>query len=306
MIAAGIDLGGTKIETQIFDANWHRISAHRVPTPTTYSALVEAIALEIHWAKAQAGDVPTGICAPGQINPATNLALTANLPASGQPLPTDIARAAGKPITYLNDGRAQALSEAIFGQAKGYATALTLNLGTGISGGIVAHGQLLPAATGTGGEVGHFALAATPMLKHALPLLPCGCGRIGCVETLISGPGLTRIAKEKTGQTLKAQHITTHRHTDPALAAVWHIWCDLVTEWLVTLTLTVDPACIVFAGGLAQAPGLIPDLTTALHSAQLGDFPIPKLLLAEGGDATGARGAAYAAWSAGAKERPHD
>jgi N-acetylglucosamine kinase len=299
MIAAGIDLGGTKIETQLFDANWQRVSSRRMPTPATYAALVQAVADEIHWARAQAGHVPTGICAPGLINPASGLALAANLPANGKPLPTDIAQAVGQPVTYLNDARAQALSEAVFGAAKGHATALTLNLGTGVAGGIVTHGQLLAGASGTGGEVGHFALAAAPMAKHALPLLPCGCGRIGCVETLISGPGLARIAHLKTGRTLTAKAIALHRQTDAALAAVWQIWCDLVTEWLITLTLTIDPDCIVLAGGLAQSPGLIPDLASALHLAQLGDFAIPQLVLAEGCDATGARGAAFAAWSAG-------
>ncbi|MGL4321840.1 MAG: ROK family protein, partial [Paracoccaceae bacterium] len=109
MIAAGIDLGGTKIETQLFDAGWQRVGSRRVPTPATYEALVQAIADEIRWARTQAGNVPTGICAPGLINPATGHALTANLPASGRPLPADIAKAAGQTVTYLNDCRAQAL-----------------------------------------------------------------------------------------------------------------------------------------------------------------------------------------------------
>jgi N-acetylglucosamine kinase len=301
MIAAGIDLGGTKIETQLFDANWQRVASHRVPTPASYAALVRAIADEMAWARAQGALPPMGICAPGLINPVSGWALAANLPANGKPFPADITAAAGQPITYLNDCRAQALSEARFGAAKGRATALILNLGTGISGGIVMQGKLLPAATGTGGEVGHFALAAGPVVKHALPVLPCGCGRTGCVETLISGPGLARIALLKTGQSLTAKDISIHRHTSPALAAVWAIWIELVTEWLITLTLTVDPACIVFAGGLTLAPGLIEDVAGALQAAQLRDFAIPELLLAQGGDATGARGAAFAAWSATAK-----
>ena len=296
MIAAGIDLGGTKIEAQLFDAQWNRTATNRIATPQTYADLVQAMAAQIAWATAQAGPIPIGICAAGLVNPATGLALTANLPASGQPFPADIAAAAGRPITYINDCRAQALSEAVFGAARGFPSAMALNLGTGIAGGIVVDGRLLPSPTATGGEFGHFPISAVPIVRHGLPILPCGCGRTGCTETLIAGPGLQRLAKLKTGRDLTTHAITEARHTDASLAAVWAIWLELVTDLLITLTLTADPACIVLAGGLAQIPGLLPELTQALQTAQLGDFAIPVLRLAQGGDATGARGAAYAAW----------
>ena len=296
MIAAGIDLGGTKIEAQVFDASWNRVATNRIATPDSYTALVQAMAAQIAWATAQAGDVPVGICAAGLVNPATGLALTANLPASGRPFPADIAAAAHRPITYINDCRAQALSEAMFGAAKGFPTAMALNLGTGIAGGIVVDGRLLQSPSGTGGEFGHFPISAVPIVKHNLPVLPCGCGRMGCTETLIAGPGLVRLARLKTGRDLTTQGIANGRHDDPALAAVWAIWLELLTDLMITLTLTADPACIVLAGGLAHVDGLLPELTTALQTAQLGDFAIPVLRLAQGGDATGARGAAYAAW----------
>jgi N-acetylglucosamine kinase len=296
MIAAGIDLGGTKIEAQVFDADWNRTATNRIPTPQNYPDLVQAMAHQIAWATTTGGEIPIGICAAGLVNPATGLALTANLPASGKPFPADIAKAAGRPITYINDCRAQALSEAMFGAARGFATAMSLNLGTGIAGGIVVDGRLLPSPTATGGEFGHFPISAVPITRHNLPVLPCGCGRIGCTETLIAGPGLQRLAKLKTGRDLSTRDITEHRHTDPALTAVWAIWLELVTDLLITLTFTADPACIVLAGGLSQTPGLLPELTAALQAAQLSGFAIPTLRLAEGGDATGARGAAYAAW----------
>lgn len=296
MIAAGIDLGGTKIEAQVFDADWNRIATNRIATPTGYPALVQAMAAQIAWVTALGGHLPIGICAAGLVNPSTGLALTANLPASGRPFPADITTAAVRPITYINDCRAQALSEAMFGAAKGFPTAMALNLGTGIAGGIVVDGRLLHSPTGTGGEFGHFPISAVPVVKYGLPVLSCGCGRMGCTETLIAGPGLVRLARLKTGRDLTTRTITVDRHSDPAIAAVWAIWLELVTDLLMTLTLTADPACIVLAGGLAQVDGLLPELTAALQAAQLGDFAIPVLRLAEGGDATGARGAAYAAW----------
>jgi N-acetylglucosamine kinase len=299
MIAAGIDLGGTKIEAQLFDSGWNRVESRRIATPKTYEALVAAMVDQINWIAALSGLVPVGISAAGLVNPDTGLALTANLPASGRPFPADIAAAAGRKIIYVNDCRAQALSEAMFGAARGFATAMGLNLGTGLAGGIVVNGKLMPSPSGTGGEFGHFPLAAAPMVRHALPVLPCGCGRLGCTETLIAGPGLARIVKLKTGRDLSPPEITAQRHHDADIARCWAIWLELLVDLLITLTLTVDPACVVLGGGLARAGGLVDELSAALRTAQLGGYNIPVIRLAEGGDATGARGAAYAAFEEG-------
>lgn len=291
MIAAGIDLGGTKIEAQVFDSAWNRVESYRIATPTTYAALVQVMTDQIRWAESfgHAG-MPIGIAAAGLINPQTGLALTANLPATGHPFPADIAAAAGRAVTYVNDCRAQALSEATFGAAKGFRTALALNLGTGLAGGIVIDGHLLGGPTGLGGEFGHFSLPANVIAAHDLPILRCGCGRMGCTETLIAGPGLSRLHLHLTGQALSPEQITQDRSTQ-----TWAIWCQLTAELIYSLCLTVDPNIIIIAGGLSRADGLIPDLTAALARAQLSGYGPPLLRLAEGGDTTGARGAAYAA-----------
>lgn len=296
MIAAGIDLGGTKIEAQVFDSAWNRVDSRRIATPKTYDALVAAMAEQIAWVQRLGQpDLPIGVAAAGLINPKTGLALTANLPATGQPFPADIARAAGRPITYVNDCRAQALSEAQFGAARGYRSALALNLGTGLAGGIVVDGRLLPGPSGLGGEFGHFALPAHVIVAHGLPILRCGCGRMGCTETLIAGPGLSRIYHHLSGLHASPEAITTTRATDAVAETAWAIWCEVTAEMIHTLCYTVDPGCVVLAGGLSRAPGLIADLTAALQRAQLPGYGVPPLLLAEGGDTTGARGAALAA-----------
>ncbi|MEO8240711.1 MAG: ROK family protein [bacterium] len=300
MIAAGIDLGGTKIEAQVFDSGWNRVASHRIATPRSYDALVAAMAEQIAWIEAQFPGLPIGIAAAGLINPKTGLALTANLPAMGHPFPADIERSAGRRVTYVNDCRAQALSEAMFGAARGYRSAMTLNLGTGFAGGVVIDGQLLPGPTGLGGEFGHFALPAPIVLAHGLPILRCGCGRIGCTETLIAGPGLSRIHHHLTGQVATPEQITTIR--TPETAITWSVWIELTAEVLHSLCMTIDPDCVVLAGGLSRAPGLVPDLTAALQAAQLPGYGTPPILLAQGGDTTGARGAAYAASLAQAKE----
>ena len=299
IIAAGIDLGGTKIEAQVFDASWTRVESRRIATPKAYPGLVAAMAEQIAWAEGFAPGLPVGIAAAGLVHPVTGIALTANLAATGHPFPADIEAAAGRRITYVNDCRAQALSEARFGAARGHRTALTLNLGTGLAGGVVVDGRLLPGPSGTGGEFGHFALPAHLMRAHDLPIVPCGCGRLGCTETLIAGPGLTRILAHRTGREARAEEIVAGRGTDGDLADAWAIWIELAAELIHTLVMVVDPGCVVLAGGLSRAPGLVEDLSRALTAAALPGYGAPPILLAEGGDTTGARGAAFAAHASG-------
>ena len=295
MNAIGIDLGGTKMEAQVFDDAWSVAVRRRRETPKDYADLVTELADLILWADAQtSGTVPVGIGAAGLVNPKTGLALTANLVATGQLFPADIARTIGRPVTYMNDCRALALSEAIFGQGKGHRTVMALILGTGVGGGIAVGGAILQGPTHTGGEFGHTSAPAHLVAKHDLPVWRCGCGRMGCIETYIAGPGLVRLAKHILGTDLTTVEIVARRNIDTG--PVWQVWCDFSADLLHSLTLTADPDLIVLGGGLTHIDRLVEDLSAAARRAQIGDFSVPEIVLAQGGETSGARGAAYAAW----------
>jgi predicted NBD/HSP70 family sugar kinase len=299
MIAGGLDLGGTKIEAQVFGPDWTVADRRRLPTPKDYPDLVAAVADQVAWVTGRAGrPVPVGLAAAGLVNPATGLAYTANLPATGHPFPAEIDRACGRPVTYINDCRALTLSEATFGAARGLSPVAGLILGTGIGGGLAVDGRLIPGPAMVGGEFGHFAAPAHLVAAHNLPVVRCGCGRTGCTETLIAGPGMTRLAQALTGRALTPPEVAALKSTDPGAARVWSVWLDLVAELLMTLTFTVDPAAVVLGGGLSQIDGLAAGVTERLVTAQLPGFAIPQVLIAQGGDASGARGAAFAAWQA--------
>ena len=296
MIAAGIDLGGTKIEAQVFAADWSVTDRRRIETPRDYNGLVAAMADQIAWIDATTGTTPpVGVAAAGLVNPATGLAYTANLPATGHPFPADISRVAGRAVTYINDCRALTLSEAIFGAARGMTPVVGLIIGTGIGGGVAVQGRLIPGPAMVGGEFGHTYAPAHLVVQHGLPIVRCGCGRMGCIETLIAGPGLTRIAQTITGRAMTPPEVTAAKAKDQNAAQAYAIWCELVAELLMTLSFTIDPAAIVLGGGLSNIPGLVADLTAAQTKVQLPGFASPKIMLAQAGDASGARGAAYAA-----------
>lgn len=295
MSAVGIDLGGTKIAAQVFDADWQVVDVNRVPTPRDYDALVAAVAGQVAWADKVAGIAPVGIGAAGLINPTSGLALTANLCATGHPFPADIDRAVGRATTYVNDCRALALSEAVFGAGRGHRVVMSLILGTGVGGGVAIDGRLMPGPLMTGGEFGHTSASAAIVQAHGLPITRCGCGRMGCIETLIAGAGLTRIAQAVTGQALTPPQIAAAKADDPAVRSVWDIWCALTADLLRNLTLAMDPDIIVLGGGLSQIAGVADDLTLALQAAQLEGYATAPIVCAQGGPESGARGAAYAA-----------
>ncbi|MCF8516674.1 MAG: ROK family protein [Rhodobacteraceae bacterium] len=295
MTAIGIDIGGTKIELQVFADDWTRTAQARVATPDTYPALIEAIGMLVDQAARSTGAVPLGISVAGLIDRQTGLALTSNLPANGKPLYADLTTRIGRPVALVNDCRAMALSEAHLGLGRGAARVLGLVLGTGIGSGFVREGIADQGASGIVAELGHVALPANVVQQHGLPILRCGCGRTGCYETLISGPGLGKLTRHLTGRPLTAPEVAAQRRDDPDVAAVWQVWCDLTAELLTTAILTLDPDVIVLGGGLSSIDGVSEDLRAAVAKIHLPGLSLPRIGIAQGGDASGARGAALAA-----------
>lgn len=300
MIAVGIDLGGTKIEAQVFGSDWTPVDRRRVRTPQTYDALIKQIADLVTWAN-DLGDqpMPIGLGTAGLINPKTGIATAANLPIHGHPFARDLSATLGRHIAILNDSQAIALSEAVFGAGREYSSILSLSLGTGVSGAFVRQGQLYSGFSHTSGEFGHIAAPAHLVQKYALPVVACGCGQIGCIETLISGAGLSRIAKQIMAVDVSPEQVIASRADDPAAQQVWEVWCALTADLLRTLMRTFDPDCFVLGGGLSAIPDIAADLTTAADAVQFTGFEVAPIRLAKGGETSGARGAAYAAWQAG-------
>lgn len=297
--AGGIDLGGTKIESTLFGRGLEALDTRRRATPNgDYGALLDALADEIDWLRAASGNsaLPVGIGIPGLVDPQTGISLTANLPANGKPLSKDLRSRVGGTIVTENDCKCFALSEARGGAGGGYARVFGLVLGTGLGGGLCQDGRLVLGANGLPGEVGHYALPAHLIAEHDLPVLECGCGRRGCTETLISGTGISRLAKALTGTALSGQELAASSG-DPQTLRVLGIWTELAAELLHTIQLHLDPECIVLGGGLSNLPGLEGSLAEALRRVALSGVRRPEILKPKFGDSSGGRGAALIALS---------
>lgn len=295
----GIDLGGTKIEARLFDDTWADVAITRVPTPAqSYESLLDALMSRIDWLREEAGSaaLPIGVGAPGLINPATELAFTANLPATGQKLARDVSRRAGQEIPFINDCRAFAVSEALLGAGRSFESVAGLVLGTGVAAGFLSRQVLTHPLNGLAGEVGHCPIPAPTFIGLGLPMLPCGCGRHGCFETMLAGPGLERLAQHLTGEPIAPEQLGVRVLAGDADAIkIYDTWTEIAARLLDLMMMTWDPQCIVLGGGLSRLPDLCGRLNRQVARLAMPGVVVPELALAEGGDSSGARGAALIA-----------
>ena len=295
-IAGGIDLGGTKIEAQVFDDDWRILDKRRVNTPSNYPELVAAIVDQVLWLRNENPGMPVGIATAGLINPTDGTAIAANLASNGKPFPSDVDKALESKVTWLNDCRAFSLAEAVFGAGSKQGVTLGLVLGTGIGGAVTIDGRLINDGKGQSGEFGHMPLPAWLVTKHNLPLVTCGCGRTGCYETLGSGTGAARLARHMTGREIDAKEIAKNHETSAEIAKIWEVWTEVNAAMIQELAFVVEPQTVVLGGGVSLAPGLVEALHAHLEQMAWPGFRPPTFRHGTRGETAAALGAGFAAW----------
>jgi len=297
-VIGGIDLGGTKIEATVFDRDLEIVGTRRVATPGNYAALLDALVAQHDWlrTRADARQLPVGIGIPGVIDPATGLSNTSNLPATGMPLAADLSDRLGFSVPMENDCKCFALSEANGGAGKDRDTVFGLILGTGCGGGVCFKGALVKGRNGLPGEVGHFGIPAALANSLDLPCLACGCGRLGCYETLVSGPGMAALSHHLTGRNIRAEEIAAAvLDGDRDMEQVLDVWTKIVCELVHTIQLTIDPDCIVLGGGLSRIGGISARIQARYAAHRIDGVSGPDIVPAKFGDSSGVRGAALLA-----------
>ena len=293
----GIDLGGTKIEGLVLDDAGGEVTRLRVPTPTSsYGEDVEAmVGVVTELERRAAARCTVGIAHPGAVSPATGLIKNANSTRlNNRPLKADLERALSREVRMANDANCFAVSEATDGAAKGCPIVFGVILGTGVGGGVVIDGRPLTGAQAVAGEWGHNPLPQPTDDERPGPL--CYCGRVGCIETWLSGPRLQQQFLERTGRELRATEIAEAAlQGDPTAAAQMELYCNRLARALSVVINIVDPNAVVLGGGLSRITQLyrrVPELW------RLGVFSEPnhiatQLLPPRFGDSSGVRGAAW-------------
>ena len=291
----GVDLGGTKIEIVGLAADGRELLRRRIATPQgDYRATLTAIAGLVAEAEAELGQTGSvGIGIPGAESLRSGLIKNANSTCLiGQPLRHDLQTLLRREVRLANDANCFALSEAIDGAGRDVETVFGVILGTGVGGGIVIRRQVLVGANAIAGEWGHNPL---PRLAAAdQPAPDCYCGHRGCIETYLSGPGLTADHARHTGETLDAASIECRAAAgDAACEATLRRYEDRLGRALASVINILDPQVIVLGGGLSNMQRLYRHLPACCAPYVFSDAVDTRFLPPVHGDSSGVRGAAW-------------
>ena len=298
----GLDIGGSKIAAVVMDEQGHEWRRFHVETRkqtrqqfiATLVALITAIGDEL------AQPLAIGIALPGSISPQTGKIRNANIQViNGCRLQDELEQRLGQPVVLANDGNCFALSEACDGAGADYSLVFGMTLGTGCGGGIALNRQIFPGASGIAAECGHITLPGYQEVNDGPPER-CYCGKYNCVESFISGTGLSARYRLMTRQALSSQAIIAR-----ALEGE-HAACEQVLRFrqqlartLATVVNRIDPGVIVLGGGLSNVALLVNDLEADVAPLVFTDHFTTPIVPARHGDSSGMRGAAWLAVRSG-------
>lgn len=249
-----------------------------------------------------------GLALPGSVHPQTQMMINGNTMAFiGKPVAHDLAAALSTHVAVVcsNDANCFALAEAMCGAGPMHArktgvpienqTAVGIILGTGTGGGVVINAKMLEGRRGGAAEFGHSILFAEG--GH-----PCYCGRSGCAEQYLSGPGLeaafaSRRYSQVKGFPTAAEIFEMAVNLDPVAIAVVEQYRRHLGLFLGQLTTILDPDYFVLGGGVSRQEHLYMGLSQLVAAHTFLPEPLIPIYKHEVGDSAGALGAALHAWS---------
>jgi fructokinase len=291
----GIDLGGTKIAGVALDRGGKTLAERRMPSPRhSYEGTIRALGDMVTMLQGFAGPgASIGVGIPGSVVRASGLVQNANSTwLNGRPLQRDLEVHLGSPVRLANDANCFALSEATDGAGAGAQNVFGVILGTGCGGGLVRDRALIDGPRGIGGEWGHNPLPWPDAAEH--PGARCWCGRPGCMETWVSGPGLEADHLRVTAERLTGEEIAARASAgDAAATGTLDRHASRLARGLAHVVNIFDPDVIVLGGGLSRLTHLyevLPRLAAPYVLAEPANVIVKP---PRWGDASGVRGAAW-------------
>lgn len=295
MTRLGIDLGGTKIEGVVLSQDNSILARTRIPTPydknpeKAYRIILTSIGNLIEKLEADtASTCSIGIGTPGTISSLSGLMKNSNTVClNGKSLLKDLEQHIGRKVRIANDANCFALSEALHGAGKDYDSVFGIIMGTGVGGGIVINKQIHTGAMGIAGEWGH-----NPLLDHGPA---CYCGRQGCVETLISGPGISADYERSGGApgSSPADIINFAESGNKLAINCIERFLNRFGRAVATVVNILDPHAIVLGGGVSNLNILYDRGRQAIEPHIFSDSFTTPILKNHHGDSSGVLGAAY-------------
>ncbi len=300
MIRLGVDIGGSKIEIIALDDEGSERLRRRLPTPAgNYMATLSSVSKLVREAERELGETCTvGVGIPGAMSTLTGRVKNANSTCLiGRPLKEDLEALLHRQIRIANDANCFALSEATDGAAGGADVVFGVILGTGVGGGIVVSGRVLAGPNSIAGEWGHNPLPLPG--PDDLPLPVCYCGRQGCIETYLSGPGMTRDHAHRTGESLAPPEILAAAQAgDAGAEQTLSRYEERLARSLAGVINILDPDCMVLGGGLSNIERFYESVPRIWQKYVFSDGVRTYLVRNRHGDSSGVRGAAWL-WQGG-------
>jgi fructokinase len=290
MYRIGMDLGGTKIEGIVLDAQGVEVYRKRIPTEQEhgYAHILNRIKTLHGELAAHVQNAPHtfGIGTPGAISRRSGLLKNSNTVClNGQPLKADLERLLGRKIEIQNDANCFAMAEALHGAGKGKDLVFGVIMGTGCGGGIVYKGEVLTGPQSIAGEWGHMSINPNGPL--------CFCGQRGCVESYISGGGAAARYAEQFGEKKTFGEIEeAYRRGEPRAGEFmksffWHFGRSVAN-----LLDILDPDVVVIGGGVSKVKSLYTEGVAEVAKQVFSDSLETPIVENKLGDSAGVIGAA--------------
>ena len=301
----GIDLGGTKIEGIALSESGEELFRHRISTPQgDYPATLQSIAdliQQIEQTLDQRGSI--GLCTPGALSPATGLLRNSNsVCLNGKAVCSDLQEKLHRDIRIANDANCFALSEATDGVAKDASVVFGVIIGTGTGAGIVIDKKVLSGRNAITGEWGHNPLPWPEDFE--LPGPECYCGKTGCIETWLSGPGILRDHELScndrhfndlhNNKIVDAESLDQKaRFGDEEANETLQRYENRMARSLAHVINILDPDVIVLGGGMGNIQRLYKNVPAIWGDYVFSDAVNTTLVSPTFGDSSGVRGAAW-------------
>lgn len=291
----GIDVGGTKIEAILLDATGKEIVRRRRDSPQgDYTATLCSIGELVEEIERDFSITSTvGVGIPGTLSPTTGLVKNANsIWLIGYPLQHDLERQLNRPVRVANDADCFVVSEATDGAAKEARSVFGVILGTGVGGGLYWEGRPIHGPNAIAGEWGHNSLPWPEDDERPGP--ECYCGLRGCLETFLSGPGLSRDHFQRTGENCTPQEIEEGATgNNQKCLETLERYEHRLARGLASVINVFDPEVIVLGGGMSNINRLYRTVPTLWQSWVFSDRVETRLVPPRFGDSSGVRGAAW-------------
>lgn len=238
--------------------------------------------------------VPLGVAVAGFVDPTRRIVqFSPNISWTNRPLAEELEDALGVSVVLENDANAACFAEFHQGAGRGASSLAMFTLGTGVGGAVMVGGDLVVGARGMAGELGHLPVGASGKR--------CGCGAIGCLETVASGTAIVEAVRTRLGlPDASGDDVTEILGRDDALrTAIFDEVAGFLAHAITAVGAVTDPDVVVIGGGVMERSGdvLLDQIRHRVDQAQSGVFfpASPRIVAAELGNRAGAIGAALLA-----------